>query len=223
MIEEKTYLELHRSPLTPLNIKIDVDLLNNQMEQYRLAFRQWGLKHTKYPRFGLPLINENGKLFNNPEPVCFPIDEWYYLFNEYKEDTFYNKSTEALDLKCFDVLDPIKTFMVRSCILQFNTDGHFKPHIDTTIPSKIIRLWGTNDPKNLHLRFDKNQTRCNNNSEVKDLDLDLQIVNNVEAGRLYIIDTNIVHDAYSHADKTYQFFFALNKESIPLLKELIYV
>jgi len=223
MIDKDTYLDIHKDFLTPLNIKIDIQKLNLAMQTYRLAFRRWGLKHTKYPRFGLPLVNANGEMFNNPEPVCFPIDEWYYLFNEYKEDSFYSTPTEVLDLDCFDVLDPIKTFMIRSCILQFNTDGHFKPHIDTTIPSKIIRLWGTNDPKNLHLRFDKNRIRCNNNSEVKDLSLDLQIINNVEPGRLYIIDTNIVHDAVSHADNTYQFFFALNSESIDRLKELILV
>ena len=36
---------------------------------------------------------------------------------------------------------------------------------------------------------------------------------NIEPGRLYLMDTNIIHDAQSYANETYQFFFALTPES----------
>jgi hypothetical protein len=222
MIDKNIYFDIHRQPLTPLDIKVDVTQLCNDMNEYRYAFRRWGLKHLKYPRFGAPLVNENGEMFNNPEPVCFPLDQWYEMMGDKDtyEDTYYTEPTELLDAKCFDPLNHIKSYMVRSCILKWNDTGHFKPHIDTGIPTNTIRLWGTNDPENMILRFDKNNKRSNS---IHFSDFDLTPFENIEAGRLYIIDTNIIHDAAATGDNVYQFFIALRADAFDLLKELIIV
>ena len=34
--------------LQPLKIKLDVELFEEQMHEYRYAFRRWGTKHTQY-------------------------------------------------------------------------------------------------------------------------------------------------------------------------------
>ena len=157
------------------------------MHEYRYAFRRWGTKHTEYPRYGAPLVNLNGDMFNNPEPICYPLNQW----NEGKKeedkvrDPKCTSPTPMLSESCFDPLEPIKPFMYRSAILKWHTTGHFKPHTDTKIPSDIIRE--------------------------KD----------IEAGRLYITDTHVIHDASSIGDNVYQFFISLSTDSIPTLKELL--
>ena len=75
-LSHEEYAEFHPHVLQPLKIKLDVELFEEQMHEYRYAFRRWGTKHTQYPRYGAPLVNLNGDMFNNPEPVCYPLDQW---------------------------------------------------------------------------------------------------------------------------------------------------
>jgi hypothetical protein len=211
-INKKKYKELHSSKLIPLNIKINCNLFEEEIKLYDWAFRQWGEKHTDFPRFGLPLINENGKLDNDPEPTCWPLDQWaeYKNLIYYKDvsDLSFRTPTEILNINSLQPLNPIKKYMIRSCILKWHTLGHFKPHIDTSIPSPIIRLWGTNDPKNFRFRF-------------KDKDENFVIEKNIERGRIYLADTSITHDAFAIDDNVYQFFIALHYTSYDDIKNLL--
>ena len=75
-ISREEYDKFHPNVLQPLNMKIDVELFEEQMHEYRYAFRRWGVNHTEYPRYGAPLVNLNGDMFNNPEPICYPLDQW---------------------------------------------------------------------------------------------------------------------------------------------------
>jgi len=127
--------------------------------------------------------------------------------------------TEMLNASCFDPLESLKPYMLRSCILKWHDTGHFKPHTDTWIPSEIIRLWGTNDPDNMRLQFDKDGKRCSP-FDVTSTDFNLVPSEKVEAGRLYVIDTHIIHDALATGDNVYQFFIALSVDSLPKLREL---
>ena len=43
----------------------------------------------------------------------------------------------------------------------------------------------------------------------------------IEAGRLYITDTHVIHDASATGDNVFQFFIALSTDSMPVLKELL--
>lgn len=220
-LELDEYLKVHKDTLQPLDMRIDVELFEQQMEEYKYAFRRWGIKHTQYPRFGAPLVNLNGEMFNNPEPVCYPLDQWNGNLPEEERiyDPMIKTPTEMLSASCFDPLDSIKPYMLRSCILKWGATGHFKPHTDTWMPSEIIRLWGTNDPENMLLQFDKDGKRCSP-PELMDMEYNLVPAENVEAGRLYVIDTHVIHDAAALADNVYQFFIALSVDSLPVLREL---
>ena len=98
------YYKLHQQNLTPLNIKIDVDLFESQIKKYK--FIQWGDKFNEYPRYGLPVVNQNGRMDNDPEPACWPLDRWNFLqkgyvdtpekFNEFYADE-NNTSKELFD------------------------------------------------------------------------------------------------------------------------------
>jgi hypothetical protein len=112
--------------------------------------------------------------------------------------------------------------MYRSAILKWHTTGHFKPHTDTKIPSDIIRLWGTNDPDNMIFQFDKDRKTASPREVAEgNLSYDLVREKDIEAGRLYITDTHVIHDASSIGDNVYQFFISLSTDSMPTLKELL--
>ena len=194
------------------------------MHEYRYAFRRWGEKHTEYPRYGAPLVNLNGDMFNNPEPICYPLDQWNEGKSEEEKirDPKCTTPTPMLSESCFDPLAPIKPFMYRSAILKWHNSGHFKPHTDTKVPSDIIRLWGTNDPDNMIFQFDKDR-RTGSPKEVARGEHSYELVRetDIEPGRLYITDTHVIHDASATADNVYQFFISLSTDSMPTLKELL--
>ena len=72
---------------------------------------------------------------------------------------------------------------------------------------------------NMSLRFDKSRKYVHP-FDVSDTDYELIPVENVEAGRLYLIDTCMIHDATASADNVYQFFIALNIESLVTIASL---
>jgi len=222
VLHEKEYKEFHPNVLQPLDIKVDVDLFEQQMHEYKYAFRRWGIKHLEYPRYGAPLVNLNGDMFNNPEPVCYPLDQLNggKPESEHVYDFMCKEHTEMLGASCFDPLAPIKPFMYRSAILKWHNTGHFKPHTDTCMPSHIIRLWGTNNPSKTQFRFDKNRKTASPDV-VNKQEYELVEETGIEAGRLYIHDSYVIHDAHATGDDVYQFFIALSPESMPILKELL--
>lgn len=246
-LNEDQYSYLHSDNLVPLDIKIDVDLFNKEMVQYNSSFKQWGDKFTDLPRYGLPLVNKNGKLDNDPEPACWPLDRWNFIrlgyedtsegFTQFYKDcqqdigthlfdleTSFTTPTEALNISSLDPLDDLKPYMVRSCILKWHAKAHFKPHYDTWHPVRWLRLWGTTKPDGMYLRFksdDNTDGFCNWNETTKQHEI-YKAEENIEAGRLYIIDTLKWHDALAFEDDVHQFFIALNVDSYEVLFNSIY-
>jgi hypothetical protein len=105
-------------------------------------------------------------------------------------------------------LETFKNYWFRSNILKWQAGAEFKPHIDTILPSPWLRLWGTTNAENLEIRYwdtDENQMRS---------------VQNVESGRIYLIDTSCVHDAVGHGD-SYQFFLSVSTASIRKIQSLL--
>ena len=219
-LDKQQYESFHTDNLIPLDICIDIDLFEKQMDEWSLAFRQWGIKHTHRPRYGAPLVNLNGSMHNNPEPVCYPLDQWNAVLPEQERiyDPMIQTPTEMLNLSCFDPLNDLKPYMYRSCILKWHEGGLFYPHTDTWLPSDIIRLWGTNDPENMLLQFDKDRKSCSP-PDVTSMDYELVPAQNIQAGRLYIIDTHVIHDAQALGNNVFQFFIALGNDSMQTLKE----
>ena len=237
-ISEEDYERLHTQNLVPLDININVKDFLEDMNEYDSHFYQWGDKFTDLPRYGLPLVNENGRMDNDPEPVCWPLDRWNFVnlgYNDTPEDftrfyknvqnnidteklqleTYFTRPTSALNMKSLEPLNDIKPYMVRSCILKWHTKAHFKPHYDTWHPVKWLRLWGTTNPDGMYLRFKSEDTTdgfCNWNETTQEHEIYVA-EENIEAGRLYLHDSSIWHDAMSFEDNTNQFFIALNIES----------
>ena len=214
------YKQLHKNRLAPLSLKIDLDLFEKEMDHHKFAFRQWGVEHSKYHRYGAPLVNLNGSMYNNPEPACYPLNQWNDLHpDNIVKDIMCTTPTELLSISSLDPLEELKPYMIRSCILKWHTAGHFKPHTDTKMPSNILRFWGAN--KHMKLRFEKS------GEYVRPRDVDVRkkydwITESVEPGRLYLFDSAIVHDAEAVDDNTYQFFLAFNTNAGELIKNYVY-
>jgi len=221
-MKSEDYLKLHTKPLIPTNIKIEVEPFKQLMEEYKHAFKRWGVDHYEYNRYGLPLINLNGDLYNNPEPTCYALDRWntYYTDNQYRDHDF-RVPTEVYEHEVFDDMKLYDDFIIRSCILKWKAGSKFMPHTDTIINSDMIRLWGTTNPKSVKLRFASGHQRCHP-YEVSKIEYTLESFDmEIEAGRLYLFDSNIIHDATSYEDDTYQFFIAYDEALYPYINSMI--
>jgi hypothetical protein len=206
-VSEKDYQELHTDFLTPTNIKIDCQLFVKEIEYYREHFEQWGTQHTHLPRYGLALVNQDGLIKNN-DPINGSLYEWNVRFpNNPIIESDCRAATEVMQLTSLNNLKVFNGHWCRSNIFKWHTQAEFKPHIDTVIPSPWIRLWGTTDPDGVEIRYARKSG-------------ELIKVTNIEAGRIYIIDTSLVHDAVSRNDSVYQFFLSVLPSSINILKEL---
>ena len=115
--------------------------------------------------------------------------------------------TPVMQLESLEPLHMFKGHWCRSNILKWDQSADFKPHIDTIVPSPWIRLWGTTNPENIDIRYDNGQG-------------ELVKADNIEAGRIYIIDTSIVHTASSINGTVYQFFLSVMPSAINRLKEI---
>lgn len=241
-IPKKDYEILHCDRLRPLKIKVDVDLFHQEIEKYDNYFRPWGDKFTELSRYGLPMINDNGKLDNEIEPACWPLDRWNFIQRGY-EDTpeeftkFYNDAisgkisdlidelsfktpTEIMDLKSLEPFEPIKKYMVRSCILKWGELANLKPHVDSWHPVRWLRIWGTTDPEKMYIRYLSENTEdgfCMYNDITKKFEIYEEVLD-IEPGRLYLHDSLHWHDAFSFGDPVYQFFIALSTDSYEWLE-----
>lgn len=199
------FYELHTDDIRPLNIKIDVDQFKREIEPYRSKFRQWGTKYTEFPRFGASLYNLTGSLDDEVDPSCWPLDQWIKEHPEqFLWDHDFTKPTELMDLPSLSPLKQIQQYMVRSNLLLWNTTGHFKPHVDM-LPQYIthFRLWGvTTNDEGYTLKFgDKH-------------------IKGFEPGRIYLIDTIKMHEAYATEDDVFTFFLAVDIKSKELIEQL---
>lgn len=206
-VSEKDYELLHRNFLTPTSLKVNVDQFLIEVEKYQNYFEQWGTQHTQLLRYGLALVNQDGILKKN-DPINGSLYEWNVKF---PEDPIIESDclvpTPVMQLESLRPLTVFDGHWSRSNILKWGGHADFKPHIDTIIPSPWIRLWGTTDPNNIEVNYDNGQG-------------ELIKVNNIEAGRIYIIDTSVVHTATSINGTVYQFFLSVLPSAINTLKEI---
>lgn len=200
------FLKIHTDYILPLDIKIDFKLFEEEIKYYHKDFKRWGPDHTNFPRYGLPLVNLNGKLDNDPDPSCWPSDVWakHHPDNMYWYPD-YRTHTEVMNLESLKPLKVIAGHMLKSCILWWNNTGHLKPHVDM-LPNHIthLRLWGTNKThKEYHFHY-------SNGHKLK----------NFEPGRIYLSSVIDEHKAFATEDYTYTFFIAVDLNSIPLIQSL---
>ena len=203
------YKILHKDFLTPLSIKIDCDLFLDEINNYSELFEQWGTQHTHLPRYGLALVNQDG-ILKKHDPINGSLYEWNLKNpNNPIIESDCLISTEVMKLKSLHPLSIFEEHWCRSNILKWNNPSEFKPHIDTILPSPWIRLWGTTDPDNLDIRYAKNTGQ-------------LVKINDIERGRIYIIDTSIVHDVLCHGNDVYQFFLSILPSAFSICRSNIH-
>jgi hypothetical protein len=207
-VDNENYISLHRDFLTPLSVKINVELFHKEIVKFNSHFEQWGSEHIHLPRSGIALVNQDGVL-KSQDPINGSLYEWNKKFpNQPIIESDCTTPTEVMQIESLRPLEIFKNHWFRSNILKWQAGAEFKPHIDTILPSPWLRLWGTTDAENLEIRYwdpDENQMRS---------------VQNIESGRIYLIDTSRVHDAVGHGD-SYQFFLSVSTDSIRKIQSLL--
>ena len=207
-VSDADYLSLHTEFLTPLDINIDVDLFHEEIVKFNSHFEQWGSEHTHLPRSGIALVNQDG-ILKNQDPINGSLYEWNKKFpNQPIIESDCTIPTEVMQINSLRSLDVFKNYWFRSNILKWQAGAEFKPHIDTILPSPWLRLWGTTDSENIEIRCWNTDTN------------QMQAVQNIESGRIYLIDTSRVHDAVGHGD-AYQFFLSVSPDSIEKIQSLV--
>ena len=224
-LEADKYLALHSAPIIPTSIVIDPDEFDSVMLEYQYAFRSWGEKKKHFPRYGLPLVNDNGSMYNNPEPVCYPLDEWLEHLSEedWVFDRDFTTKTTVFEHLVFDPLRVFDGYWARSCILRWDSESFFYPHSDTWLPSPILRLWGTTDPEHARFQFDREYRRPDTPGLVPGMNPDMiDWPGEIEAGRMYLVDTSLIHTARSIGDHpTHQFFLAVHTDAYDIMESVL--
>lgn len=212
-LEADNYWAIHKNFLTPTSVQIDLEKFNTCIDKYKDHFKPWGNNRPELNdiRRGLPLVNMHGK-YDDPDDISIgPLDQ----YNKSNPDVPYLENdfvthTEILADPAFSSLGKLTTYLCRSSILHWYKGANFLPHYDVLVPTVNLRLWGTNNPSNVSLRYQSGDEM-------------IEVADTVEAGRLYLIETSTIHDASCVNDEVYQFFLALNIDSYETLKEYLNV
>jgi len=200
------YKHMHKSFLTPTSIIVDMDSLQNELQSYQTFFQQWGNNHTHLSRSGIALVNLDGVLSRTQDPTNGSLYEYNALHPKNKIiESDCVVPTELINLPSIKPLRIFDGHWCRSNILKWGNGAKFFPHIDNCIPAPWLRLWATNDPNNLHVSYYNTTTES------------MEKIQDVEKGRLYLIDTSIVHDAEAFEDDIYQLFLS----TLPTAKNLV--
>lgn len=205
-VSQSVYDDLHTTPLVPLDIKIDLNAFAAEISEYERYFEQWGNQHLELPRQGVALVNQYGHLQDN-DPINGSLYEWN-INNPTQPllETDCKRPTEIMYMPSMKPLQVFKGHWCRSNILLWDKGAEFKPHIDTLVPSPWLRLWGTST-NSIKLRF------AQDDKLVEHPD--------VEPGRIYLIDTSLVHDAYCDQEPGFQFFLSVLPSAVNIIKEKI--
>ena len=203
------YYDLHTSNLIPTNMKIDLDLFHDEVQNYQDLFEQWGPRHSDLPRTGLALTKPKVDIQISPNPANWPMDRWAIEHPDLPlVDTDFTEPTEAfLQMKSLQPLMEYKDYFARCNLLRWHDTARFLPHVDVMDPFHNLRLWGTNDPDNYSFCF------------WNELQGEYVKEENVEAGRIYIADTAKWHHAYCTADNNYQFFISLQVDAYDKIRK----
>lgn len=203
-VSVEDYQSIHTKPLVSTNIKIDIDLLKEQVKEFK--FSQWGNNHTHLPRYGVALVNQTGELIEN-DPINGSLMAWNQQNPEKPLlEIDCKKQTKVMNISSLDPLRVFDNYWTRSNIFKWDNNAMFMPHIDTSVPSLWIRLWmGT---EGVVVRFYNEETK-----ELETVDY--------EPGRVYLIDTSIIHDAYATEDNVYQLFLSILPSGLSILKTLL--
>lgn len=208
-ISKDDYTALYYKYLVPTKIKIDHELFEYEIKQYDKCFEQWGKVLSELPRKACALVNYDG-LIKEDDVVNRSLYE-HNVDNPNRPtaDSDFRRPTEILDLPSLEPLNILDPYWCRSNILRWDEGAKFLPHIDCVHGhTHSLRLWGTTT-NNIRLRFH------NGSNELIEHD-------DVEPGRIYLIDTATIHDARCIEGRGYQFFLAVLPQAYNLLRDIMY-
>jgi hypothetical protein len=202
------YVKLHQQFLQPTKIKIDVDQFLTEIKTYSNYFEPWG-KDFDLPRYGLALVNQTGVL-HNPDRANGSLMEWNKNNpNDPLLEVDFTRPTPVLTIPSLQPLTVFKDLWYRSNVFKLEKDSFFYPHVDTVIPSPWLRLWMTTDSANTVVRVWDEATQS------------MKVVEGIESGRVYLLDSSLVHDAHSN-DTVYQLFLCLQPRAYDKIKGLLW-
>lgn len=209
-VNEKDYKDLHRHLLTPTSIKFNtVDFLE-EIKAYNNYFVQWGKNYSYLPRYGAALVNQDGILDKSFDPINGSLYE--YNANNPESPLIESDCQTPTEIMSMPSLEPLRIldgYWYRSNILKWGQTAEFVPHIDNVIPAPWIRLWATMG-EGVDVDFYDEETGCLLDTGV------------IEPGRLYIIDTSVVHSAVNRSEQdVYQLFLCVKPTALNILKSLI--
>lgn len=208
LVSQKDYREIHREFLTPLDMSVDCNELAIQIDLFAPYFKKWGNKRDDMLRSGCALCNIDGKIDQIDNTIGSLFDWCKQHPNNPILESDCRMLTPLMQTPCLSFLHPFTSFFYRSSILKWEQGAHFTPHIDNHFPYPWIRLWATTDER-VELNYwsaDGKKHSCKN----------------IQKGRLYIIDTSLVHEArWSYSSTLLQLFICLSADSMPVLKKHI--
>jgi len=213
-ISKETYSELHTDYLVPLDIKIDCDSFLEEIEPYDQYLRPWGgmEKQSSVELGGIPLVNMTGELTGIDRSMG-SLSKWCLDHpDEPIIDTDFRTPTEILGIDSLKALRVFDKYWTKSSILKWGKGAEFPPHVDTFVPAYWYRLWS---PLSADILVEFNTK----NSFLKD-QYSVRVMN-LEPGRIYLIDTSVVHYAQALANNVYQLFLSVDPGATELIKELI--
>lgn len=196
----RKYKKLYNQPLRKTKLKINVVDFVNEIQQFKTCFQKWGNKTDKGQRWGLPLVNETG-VIDEPDDTIQPLDELYFETGKLLMDVEITEKTVACMMESLTPLRKLYPYLIRSAILKWNYSAGFSRHRDMELPANHFRLWGT----------------C---SEKMILKIDDQEMRDIEAGRIYLIDTSKFHEGLSRQNHLYQFFLGVNLDAYDTLESI---
>jgi hypothetical protein len=207
-IADADYRALHRTFLTPTSLSFDVEAFVLEIDRYSSYFTKWGKKYQELPRYGLPLFNVDGCI-SKTDPTMGSLLDW---IKENPDnpilETDCTTATEVYNLKSLEALKHFDSYFCRSSILKWGAGSVFTPHIDVALPAPWFRLWATTSNYIDLSYWDQqgNKRSCDY----------------IEAGRIYLIDTTLVHEAAWNARGwVYQLFLSLMPSSISTLRSVM--
>jgi len=190
--------------LTSTCLQIPVDQFRQEIQQFEKYFEPWGIGSTDTARRGLALVNQDG-ILKDHDPINGSLMEYNLKTGRPLLEVDCQDKTPVFELNSLSCLKELDNTWYRSNILKWQEGARFVPHIDTLRPAYWFRLWAIDRPNNIVLRYWNNK---------------VQIVENIEPGRIYIIDTTLVHDAIAIGD-SYQWFLSVAPNQFEKLKTLI--
>ena len=163
----------------PLNIECNPEKLLQEIKPF--DFYQYNTTKPDIPRVGLSVTSLDGKINSG--------DLESLRDTEYKESSFrvltdvYYKSKEVQKL-----IDPFKSWIGRSHILNIKKGGYFPPHRDELSEEQhtfriLIPLKAFNPPHHYFIHGDN--------------------ITHLNEGRMYFINTNMVHSSMSFSNDTF--------------------